>query len=280
MAIKMTVGEHARRLLWVAVLVLCAIQEVGTPGNARERTRIWRAEVARLATILKTLPTDFEKTTFLRQYTGRLIDIGRLDSATERRYRSLDFESFDAAEFYPLFANNKLPADCGITSYFYIKLLQALGFKAYQYSFGFTAKPFERFIHSVALVEIDVGNTRRLIIQDVYLNLTYRDTQGEPIDIADFLAALKRKDYQRIVKDPGSVMTLLLVPDTQLYYPYLSESCRTSMAKALTRPDGSLDTELPIARDYATLVQTSCDGFERGFVDALRQNGYPEPFIY
>jgi hypothetical protein len=122
-----------------------------------------------------------------------------------------------------------------------------------------------------------VRNTRRLIIQDVYLNLTYRE---EPIDIAGFLMALKQKNYERIVMDAGSVTTLLLVPDTQLYFPYLSESCQALMAKALMRPDGSLKTELPIARDYATLVQTSCDGFERGFVDALRQNGFPEPFIY
>lgn len=263
------------------ILTWSAIQPFHAERDAAaERRRIWTAEVTRLAGLLDALPSDVEKTTFLRSYAGALIDIGRPDTLTQQRFRSLDFDSFDAAEFYPLFEADHLPANCGITTFFYIKLLHALGFKAYQYSFGFTAPPFERFIHSVVLVDVDVGGTRRLIVQDPYLNVTYVTRDGEAIDFFELLAALKRRQYDHVVMDPSSAATSLLVPDTSLYYPYLSEPCRAAMAGALRRPDGSVRTALPIARDYATLMQSSCGGFERDFVEALRQNGIAEPFIY
>ncbi len=255
--------------------------QAGAEARSADRRR-WDAEVGRLAAALRTMPSDIERTTFLREYVGRLVDLGRLDAGTQRRYRALNFDSFDPAEFYPLFEDDRLPADCGITSFFYVKLLHAVGYKAYQYSFGFTAAPDRRFIHSVALVDVDTPDGRRLIVQDAYLDLTYRDERGKPLDFFDLLSALERKDYRHVVMDPGSVTTLLLVPDTSLYYPHLSAPCRAAMAGALTRPDGTLEAALPVARDYATLMQAPCDGggFENGFIAALRRHGFMEPFVY
>ena len=139
-------------------LVVCLVQGSAPHDDPTDRRGLrWEHEVARLASHLSTLASDVEKTTFLRHYTGQLIDIGRPDGRTQTRYQSLNFDSFDAAEFYPLFSDDRVPAACGITSFFYIKLLHRFGFKAYRYSFGFTGKPYERFIHSVALVEIGTG---------------------------------------------------------------------------------------------------------------------------
>ncbi len=244
------------------------------------RVAHWRTEVARLAALANDLSSDFEKTAFIRRYTGGLLDIGLLDERTERRYRSLNFETFDPAEFYPLFKDHLIAADCGVSTFFYIKLLQALGFEAFQYSFGFKVKPYARFIHSVALVEIDVGGATRLVVQDPHLNLTYRNQEGEPFDFFELLSTIKKREYDRILMDGESVTTFLLVPEPALYYRALSEPCRALMARALTRPDGSLRTKIEITRDYATLMLSACGGFERGFVDALHQSGYPEPFIY
>src|SRR5436305_924418 len=89
------------------------VHRITPPSTTRRdapRSRLWEVELVRLASVLKTLPSDVEKTTFLRRYTGGLIDIGRLDAATERRYRALDLSSFNPAEFYPLFRAHTLPA--------------------------------------------------------------------------------------------------------------------------------------------------------------------------
>jgi hypothetical protein len=271
---------HLRSLALALGLIACVVQGVA-PGSrsSAEARSAWEAELVRLSAVLKTLPTDFDRTTFLREYTGALADIGRPDAGTNPRYVSPSFESLNPAELYSLFKQDRLPAMCGLTSLFYIKLLERLGFKAYQYSFGFTAKPYERFIHSVALVEIDVRGTKRLIVQDPYLNVTYRTSLGEPFDFFELLAALKRKEYAGIVMDGGSVGTMFLARDPSLYQE-LTEGCRAMMAARLLRPDGSMGTSFPITRDYATLMQTACGGFERDFVAALAQNGYPEPLIY
>jgi hypothetical protein len=262
------------------LFVVCLIALVVLDPTAVPPRRLWYEELARLKRHLDAMPSDLEKTTYLRQYVGGLIDIGRPDERTRVLYQSVNFENFNPAEFYPGFRGHRLLAECGITTFFYIKLLQAFRFKAYQYSFGFTEQPYARFIHSVVLVNIDFRGTQRLIIQDPYLDLTYREPEGAPIDFFNFLTALNSKEFGRIVMDSSSVETSLQVPDPSLYYAFLSESCRASMAAALRREDGSLRTRIPIIRSYATLMQSPCGNFEAAFVDAMRKHELPEPFVY
>jgi len=262
-------------------LALCLALGLATPSDPRTPVDAgWAGELTRLAARVEALPSDLARTTFLREYTGALLDIGRPDERTLRRYQAVDFDSFDPAEYYPLFRDNSLPANCGITSYYYIKLLHALGFKAYQYSFGFSEKPYQRFIHSVALVEIGVNRTRRLIVQDPYLNLTYRTRDGQPMDFIAFLAAIRARRYDEIVTDASSLTTALLVPDASLYLRHLSRECQAGLIGLLERPHGSRRAELPIVRSYATLMQSDCDRFERDFLEAMRQHGLHEPFLY
>jgi hypothetical protein len=269
-----------RRITSWLLLVLCLMAVIVLDPTAIPPRRLWYEELARLKRQLDAMPSDFEKTMFLREYVGGLIDIGRPDDRTRHLYQSVNFENFDAAEFYPRFRGHSLPAECGITTFFYIKLLQKFGFKAYQYSFGFTEPPYARFIHSVVLVNIDFRGTRRLIIQDPYLDLTYREPEGAPIDFFGFLEALNSKEFGHIVTDASSVVTSLQVPDPTSYYPLLSESCRVSMTAALRRENGSLRTRIPILRSYANLMQSPCGNFEAAFADAMRQHQLQEPFLY
>jgi hypothetical protein len=265
----------------ILVIALCLVQtSVSHKRSGGANPVRWEDELARLNSILKTLPSDLDKTTFLRVYTGELIDIGLPDDQTNQFYQSIDLESFNLNKFYGLFKQDKVPAACGVTSYFYIKLLQTFGFKAYQYSFGFKQKPYQRFIHSVALVEIDYKGTRRLIIQDPYLDLTYRNKDQEPIDFFNFLTLLKQRQYDAIVMDPSTSTTFLLVPDPSAYYPHLNNDCKKLMTQAFQQDNGTWKTKIPIARDYKTLMQSPCDNFEQAFVSAMHESGYQEPFLY
>jgi len=270
----------ARVTLALFVGIACWLTADSLVDRFDDPDRLWAAELKRLERELAGLPTDFQKTTHLREYVGRLLDVGRLGRDAQQAYQSVDFESFEPARFFPLYRENRLPANCGFTTFFYIKLLQAHGYTAYQYSFGFTERPYERFIHSVVLVEIRTAAGNRLIVQDPYLNLTYRTHEGEPVEFLEFLRLIKARQFDRIVRDAGSVTTRLLVPDVSLYYPHLSNRCRSLMAEAITRPDGSVAAEIPISRDYPTLMQSPCDHFEDKFMDALRQNGFDEPLVY
>jgi len=257
-----------------------------TPGPIRQLFLetgdrvLWEKEFSRLRLQLEMLSSDFARTTFLREYTGSLIAIGRPDADASSLLSSGSFESLDLAEIYPALKSHAVPAECGITSLFYIKLLRVSGFKAYQYSFGFTEKPYEHFIHSVGLVEIDFTGARRLIIQDPYCSLTYRNLQGDPIDFFEFLTAIKHRQYERIVMDSSSVMTSLVIPDIRAYFPSLSDACKAVMTEAFKSSDGSLKTKIPITRNYATLMQSPYHHVENAFVEALHQHGFDEPFLY
>jgi hypothetical protein len=273
-------GRGVRLSAYGLVLVMAVGQIPRRPAESWPGTDgPWQAELDRLGREVRALATDLDRVTLLREYTGALIDIGRPDADTALHAASVDFASFDPAAYYRLFRSDRAPAACGITSFFYIRLLEAFGFKAYQYSFGFTDAPYERFVHSVALVEIAVDNAARLVIQDPYLNLTYRTREGEPVDFFEFLSALKTGAYDRIVMDAGSVTTSLLVPDLALYDAQLSPDCRDLLRAALRRDDGTLRTRIPIVRDWATLMQPACDPFETAFVEAMRAHGMSGPFI-
>jgi hypothetical protein len=255
------------------------------PGGLAERCAfgrrlLWRREVRRLRTRSRDLPSDFERTTFLREYVGTLIPIGRPDDRTRRLYATIDFVSFHPADFYLLFRNRSLSAQCGVTSFFYIKLLSALGFRAYQYSFGFTEHGYAQFVHSVALVEIARHEARRLIVQDPYFNLTYTTADGEPLDFFELLAALQKGQYDLIATHSPPLQAVLLIPDIISYDPYLSEECRQRMIEALTLEDGSMTKKMTIERSYASLMQSPCGGSEKQFLDALRVHGFDEPFVY
>jgi hypothetical protein len=258
---------------------------VAKRASTQEDRALWTAELARLQSILATLPTDLEKVSFLRTYSGALIGLGLIDLATlsdrvSRLYRTVNFHSFDPGTFFLWFKNHIVPAECGLTSFFYIKLLQSFGFKAYQYTFGFREAAHRRCVHSVALVEIVFEGMKRLIVQDAYLNLTYRSADGKPMDFIEFLSTIKQRQYDLIAVDSAPVITFLLVPDVALYDRYLNDKCKQLMLQALRQPDGRIRKKLPITRDYATLMQSPCDNLEEAFLAALRDHGYPEPFLY
>jgi hypothetical protein len=251
--------------------------EVG--GQSHPAERLWQEEFANLRLRLERLGSDFEKTTFLREYTGSLIAIGRPDDRAVRRFRCGGFGSLDLSKIYPALKSHELPAECGLTSLFYVKLLCSLGYQAYQYSFGFLEKPYERLVHSVGLVEIDFRGARRLIIQDPYWNLSYSDEKGDPIDFLAFLACLKRRQYHQVAAAMSSVTTGLVIDDASVY-PALNDACKAAIAGAFTNSDGSRKAEIPIVRNYATLMQSPYHPVETAFVDALRRHGFPEPFLF
>ena len=49
---------------------------------------------------------------------------------------------------------------------------------------------------------------------------------------------------------------------------------------SLQETDGSRKIEIPITRNYATLMQSPSHHVENAFVEALRQHGFHEPFLY
>jgi hypothetical protein len=238
--------------------------------------RLWRDELARLRTDIRNLPSDFDRVVALREYVGRLIGVGQPDPTTAELYRTVDFASFDPAKFYTLFREQRQPAECGITSFFYIMLLQACGFRAWQYSFGFRHAPYRRFIHSVALVE--VGS--RLVIQDPYLNLTYRTTSQEPMDFFEFLRAVRERRYSSIVTDSPPLTTFLTVHDPAQYNCQMDDTRKALFTAALQKDNGAFATEIPVIRNYETFMKSPGDDFESGFAAALRSNGFDEPFLY
>jgi|SRR5215217_78104 len=109
----------------ILIVLLCLTQTSVTHVKPGEDKLQWEHEAARLASILKTLPSDFDRTIFLRVYTGQLISIGLLDDQTKQFYQSMDFDSFSLSAFYARLKKDNLPGRVWVTTYFYIMLLQA-----------------------------------------------------------------------------------------------------------------------------------------------------------
>ncbi|MGZ5247688.1 MAG: hypothetical protein ACXWV5_11605 [Flavitalea sp.] len=240
----------------------------------------WEIEWARLDSTIQSLGDDFQKTNFLRSYCSELTDLGIIDPESLKWYRSVSYDSFQISEFYPYWKSDSLATDCGMTSYLFVKLAESFGFKAYQYSFGFTDEPYAKFIHSFPLVEIEYSGTRKLIVQDPYLNITFTTDRGEPLDFYKMLSSIKSKKYDSVIMRQHSSLTNLIINDTLTYWSRLDDSCRSLLRNRIQIGEKEFKKTIPIQRNYQTLMQSTCAHFENGFLNAMRQNGYSEPFLY
>ena len=268
-------------LLSLLVLQAIVLPDCNYYSNQNNQSKIqWSKEWNKLKDSLQQFDSDFEKTTYLRKFCARLFDVGILDAKTQAFYRNISFDSMKLDLIYSLSQADSIPADCGITSYFYIKLAESFGYKSYQYSFGFTDSPYEYYIHSFPIIIIQYNGRERMIIQDPYLDLTFKDSKGDPIDFYDFLRLLKNKKYTQIYNDEDSSSTNLIITDTLRYLSHLSDSCRLLLRKLLFSANGQIAKKIPFIRSYNKLMRSPCNNFELGFEQALIAHHFYEPFLF
>lgn len=270
-----------QRLCFMHVLMVLAFFLSCSRSIKKERYQLnWSAEVVSLKDSLQQYHSDFEKTTFLRKYCASLMAVGIPDARVRSIYQDITFESFQLDRFYKLFRNEDIPSECGVTSYFYIKLAQSLGYKAYQYSFGFADSPYTAFIHSFPIVAIQYNGKKRMIVQDPYLDMTFVDSTKAPIDFYLFLSLIKAKEYNQIFYDTVTSLTSLIITDTLLYLSPLNDSCRSVLRSRIYGDKGRVKNRIPFIRSYNNLMRSPCENFESGFVHALFNHHIHEPFIY
>ncbi|HXH20104.1 MAG TPA: hypothetical protein VNJ07_13595 [Chitinophagales bacterium] len=144
--------------------------------------------------------SDFGKLNEIRNYLAQRIDLGNTKSKLKNEYYNMPWDSFSPYQCITLFKENKLTANCGITSYALAKLYAEAGYKTYVYNCGYAGTPFT---HEFNLVEMQ----GKLILQDAYYNLTAVDSTGEPKDFLQFLSEIRQCNYHNIFIRSDEILT-------------------------------------------------------------------------
>lgn len=215
---------------------------------------------------------DLHAVNLLREWAYQAVKEADLDALLEnnipRRMLSLS-----AGELFEYFACNAGGGKCGLTGIALMRLYQSFGFPAYVVNMG---DPDSDVSHVVTLVKITAGDLPVLAVQDAYLNLSYTDPDGVPLDYFKLLELLSRKQADRIAVSPG---------DCRAGRDFLFSNLRTAARSWLWEPGrdpsacGISESGLRITnvKPSLDLLNERWPADWRGF---LRRNGLPEEIIY
>ncbi|WP_367389496.1 hypothetical protein [Lewinella sp. LCG006] len=234
----------------------------------------WQAVLDSLSIELDQLENPIEKTTALRNYVGRLLDVGPISDELGKVYDTLQIKERDLPNWYPIFKANQQPTHCSVISQTYVALLRNFGFKAINYSYGLEAP----FSHTVVVVALPQADSLLYIVQDPTLATLYTQLSGEPLDIRSLWADIEEGNMEQVGITTDTVATWAVVPPgslaSVLKKDFLQDSCRRLIEKILKDNDGQASlTNLPFLRHY-TSWRNPCDNYEDRFVKALQQAGY------
>jgi glycosyltransferase involved in cell wall biosynthesis len=202
-------GSHS------SVSLLFANSGESVPGAPRFSFRnitLWENSAAHLPDrplaqrIASTCPEIFaggldelQTVNLLREWAYHTVKEAGLDALLEnhipRRLLSLS-----AGEIFEYYARNAGGGKCGLTGIALMRLYQSFGFPAFIVDMGNSGSPST---HVVTLVKIMSGEKPVLAVQDGYLNLTYADPDGAPLDYFRLLELLVNKRSDRIVVVEG-----------------------------------------------------------------------------
>ena len=236
----------------------------------------WEKELIDLQDTLATLEDDFEKTSFLRQYCGGLMDTGVMQFYQKDALYPIVWEEVDMSKWYALFKADTLPVACGVISVFYGKLLEACGYTSYTYSCGWEDSPI---VHTFTLVELP--KSEKIIIQDATLNSTLIDINTQkPADFLTFLKDVKSGKNSCFMELEDTVFTKSILPPNKTFnISNLKKKCKEGLT--LISQDSAF-LIIPFPRSSNNVLRNSClkTTFEDQIIEKLVKEGKPANLFY
>ena len=233
----------------------------------------WQLELDSLSQELAVLD-KVAQTTLLRNYAGRLLDVGYVPESLNQRYRSMLITDTNVVYWYDLFRRDAVPTHCDVISKFYVYLLNHFGFKAANYTYGLKGTAFT---HTVTAIDIGNADQAYIILQDPTLATLYLDNQEQAIHLPDHWKELAEGHPENIkwTSDTVTTKALVLPEAVEEVTAYLSatEGCEEMLADYQLKNTDGEGIKTSFQRHYLSW-QNYCDRFDQRFLTALAEEGY------
>lgn len=136
---------------------------------------------------------DWAKVNLLRRWAYRHIDVAS-STCVKKHGMAPDVADRGATVIFADFAADKAGVWCAGAADSLLRLYQAYGYTAYSIHFG----DHQSLTHTATLVQIQHQGKPMLVMQDAYLNTTYTNSQGGPLDYWDMLRFLQQRQDQKV----------------------------------------------------------------------------------
>lgn len=174
----------------VFVLLLSACRVVNNDPKYREH-QTYAEFLDFLRERTDSIISDIDKTTYIRQKTAELIDVG----VGENDFANINphWTQAKGEEFYDIFFANKATVKCGGTAFFLQNIYKDLGYESYTYDMGCSSL----YTHQVTLVRL--ASDKKLYVQDAFYNISYYDKYDEHYLSFDEILALLNKSKDSLI---------------------------------------------------------------------------------
>jgi hypothetical protein len=216
--------------------------------------------------------SDWERVNILREWVYHAAKEAEGPALLENRITRSTL-TLTAEELFDHFRHDRGGGKCGLIGMALMKLYQLYGYPAYLVNMG---DPGGAATHVVALVQIHWNNKPLLAVEDAYLNLTFSDADGLPLDYFRLLDILRRKEsasFRVLQGDPGEGRSLLGADRQTLGRHWMADDKMDSPAAAPT--EGGL-VKCTVWPSLARLVER----WPADWREFLHRQGYPPEVVY
>jgi hypothetical protein len=239
---------------------------------SRENPPLTRRIAARYPRFEAENLADWERVNILREWVYHAAKEAEGPALLEKRI-SRSTHSLTAEEIFYHFQHDRGGGKCGLIGMALMRLYQFYGYPAYLVNMGDVGGAAT---HVVALVQINWKNKPLLAVEDAYLNLTFSDPDGLPLDYFRLMDILRRKESAsfRIVEgDPGEGRSLLGADRQTLGRHWMVDDKIDSSAAAQT--EGGL-VKCTVRPSLSLLVER----WPADWREFLRRQGCPPEVVY
>jgi hypothetical protein len=210
-------GSILGRGFVLAVVVLAVAVSAPSPGeasssrfcaNATKRSFVVQQACRAIPRLRDSRTSDYQATKLLRIWADTWIDI----AATGDTLGSDDFLVSNIDDRYRRFLKNEGGVFCFHAATTLMAVYHEFGFDAWVLSIG----DANTYTHAVTLVRVG----KKLVVQDAYLNYSFVDRSGHPLDVREAMRRLRRGRTDLIRHEEPRVVA----PRDVLYPPAVYEA--------------------------------------------------------
>lgn len=254
-------------LILSLILLLLLVNLVSTlnlQNEISEEIELKKLIVSDYPDLINPEVSDYEKVKMLREWVVQNTPLSKkksesIDGDADLRLTKLDnpyakgfnYYAKEAPELYDTFNENKGGVLCAGTSYYLARVYEMFNYD----SFIVHTRGPPNWTHAFNIVLIEENDKRLYSLQDAYLNLSYINEDGYPIDYLEFLDLLQQRKHEEIILDGSSNFSRKMIG-------FDNHSVTIG------------ETNMEAIMDY--IIETNY----YGFIDFYEENGYPHELIY
>lgn len=259
-------------LLILSILIFSACQRQQLEPKYDEH-QTYAEFLQYLQSSIDTMSSDFEKTSYIREKTAELIDVGY--GVRDAKTIDKNWPSWVAERYYNVFLRDSATVHCGGSAHFLKGVYKDLGYRATTYDMGCADAAIT---HQLTLVWSE--QEQDYWVQDAFLNVSVKDNQNQPLPFNSLISLLAQHKSNEIKVEQGDYKFAPNWDSSGMNLAFrlqkMDDSIRIYFMEKILSANNLSSTYLSIEREYSDVSFAT----EYVFNSCLKENNLPNDLLY